>query len=97
MAKRIWSEDEIRSLIQTNETVLYRALLKLYRCQTSEEQDSGETVEHNGMGFNAFDASFLTSASEFLLSRGYLTDRQKVVVRKKLVKYNKQLTKLANV
>ena len=88
MAGRIWSEDEIRNLIQTNETVLYRALLKLYGCQTAEEKDSGETKDHNGAGFNSFDAKFLTSASEFLLNKGYLTDRQKAVVRKKLIKYD---------
>lgn len=96
MTKRVWTEEEIRNLIQTNDTVLYRALLKLYSCQTESEQEYGKTTHKNGVGFNSFDAEFLTSASEFLKHRNYLTDRQKASVRKKLVKYNKQLTKLAN-
>lgn len=94
--KRVWSSDEIKELIQTNDKVLYRALIKLYNCQTKGEQFSKETVEANGAGFNMIDSAFLTSVSEFLLKRGYLTDKQKVAVRKKIVKYTKQLTRLAN-
>lgn len=95
-AKRVWTEDEIKVLIQTNDEVLYNALKKLYACQTEDEKQTETTREHNGVGFNAYDAKFLTSVSEFLLKTGFLTSRQKMYVRKKLVKYNKQLTKLAN-
>ena len=94
--KRIWTTDEIKNLVQTNDVVLYGALKKLYACQTEDERNSKETKEHNGKGFNGTDAQFLSSVSEFLISKGFLTDKQKVIVRKKLVKYTKQLTKLAN-
>lgn len=94
--KRVWTEEEIKELVQTNDTVLYGALKKLYACQTADEQNSKETKEHNGVGFNGFDAEFLSSVAEFLLKRGFLTEKQKMYTRKKLVKYNKQLTKLAN-
>lgn len=93
---RIWTEAEIKSLIQTNDEVLYRALKKLYGEQTSSEQYSGETRERNGRGFNGVDSRFLSSVSEFLLKRGFLTTKQKVATRRMLVKYNKQLTRLAN-
>lgn len=95
-AKRVWTEEEIKTLVQTKDKVLYGALKKLYACQTADEQSSAETTHSNGVGFNALDAEFLTSCSQFLLKNGYLTDKQKAVVRKKLVKYNKQLTRLAN-
>lgn len=94
--KRVWTEEEIKELVQTNDTVLYGALKKLYACQTADEQSSKETKEHNGVGFNGFDAEFLSSVAEFLLKRGFLTEKQKMYTRRKLVKYNKQLTKLAN-
>lgn len=94
--KRVWTEEEIRDLVQTNDTVLYGALKKLYACQTEDERADQETKEHNGMGFNGVDAPFLSSVAEFLLKRGFLTDKQKMYTRKKLVKYNKQLTRLAN-
>jgi len=95
-AKRVWTEQEIKNLVQTNDTVLYNALKKLYACQTADEKRDGETKENNGVGFNGADASFLSSTAEFLKKTGFLTEKQKVIVRRKLVKYNKQLTRLAN-
>ena len=93
---RTWTESEIKELVQTNDKVLYGALKQLYACQTADEQAWATTHESNGVGFNAIDAEFLTSVSNFLIKNGFLTDKQKVIVRKKLVKYNKQLTRLAN-
>lgn len=93
---RVWTEEEIKVLVQTNDKVLYGALKRLYAEQTADEQEVGETHHHNGAGFNGADSRFLSSVSEFLLKNGFLTEKQKFVVRKKLVKYNKQLTRLAN-
>lgn len=94
--KRVWSEEEVKELIQTNDKVLYGALKKLYAEQTAEERKAGETRSRNNAGFNSVDAKFLTSVAEFLNKTGFLTEKQKVITRKKLVKYNKQLTRLAN-
>ena len=94
--KRVWTEEEIKNLVQTNDKVLYGALKKLYAKQTADEQRSKETKENNGVGFNGVDAGFLSSTAEFLLRTGFLTDKQKVIVRKKMVKYTRQLTRLAN-
>jgi len=93
---KVWAPEEIKSLIQTNDTVLYRALKRLYAEQTDDEQFREHTVERNGRGFNKVDADFLTSVSKFLNSRGFLTEKQKVATRRKLIKYNAQLTRLAN-
>lgn len=95
-AKRIWTEEEIKNLIQTNDKVLYGALKMLYNEQTADEQDSGETKHNNGVGFNGADSRIMSSFAEFLLKTGFLTGKQKAIARKKLVKYNKQLTRLAN-
>ena len=94
--KKVWSEDEIRNLLETNNTVLCGALKKLYNQQTADEQADGTTKEHNGVGFNGADSEFLTSAAKFLIKNNYLSDRQIMVVRKKMIKYTKQLTRLAN-
>lgn len=94
--KRIWTEDEIKNLIQTNDKVLYGALKKIYAEQTSDEQATGETNHQNGVGFNGVDAPILSSFAEFLNRTGFLTPKQKAIARKKLVKYNRQLTRLAN-
>lgn len=94
---RIWTEEEIKKLVQENDEVLYGALKKLYACQTADEQAIGDTHVINGMGFNGVDAPILSSMAEFLKKTGFLTPKQKIICRKKLVKYNKQLTKLANI
>ena len=94
--KRVWTEDEIRTLIQTNDKVLYGALKKIYAEQTADEQAAGETHNRNGVGFNGVDAPILSSFAEFLNRTGFLTTKQKALARKKLAKYNKQLTRLAN-
>lgn len=93
---RQWTEEEIKSLVQTNDKVLYGALRKLYAQQTADEQKAGETKHHNGVGFNGCDAKIMSSFAEFLERTGFLTPKQKAVARRKLVKYNKQLTRLAN-
>lgn len=94
--KKVWEEEELKDLVQTNDKVLYGALKRLYECQTADEQSIGETRVRNGMGFNGADSRILSSMAEFLKKTGFLTPKQKVVVRKKLIKYTKQLTKLAN-
>lgn len=93
---RTWTEAEISVLIQTNDIVLYRALIRLYNCQTADEKISQETRNKNGAGFNAYDAKFLTNVAEFYKARGFLTYGQKVATRRKLAKYTKQLTRIAN-
>lgn len=95
-ANKVWTEDEIKYLVQNDDRVLYRALKKLYGEQTADEQACGDTKVYNNAGFNGVDAPILSSMAEFLNKTGFLTPKQKVIVRKKLVKYNKQLTRLAN-
>ena len=91
-----WTEEEVMNLLDTNDKVLYGALKHLYACQTEDEKQSASTREHNGKGFNALDADFLTSICKQLLQKGSLSPKQKEVARKKLKKYRKQLTRLAN-
>lgn len=93
---RTWTEEEIKNLVQTNDKVLYGALKKLYSKQTEEEQIAEANRTVNGIGFNGIDAPILTSFAKFFLRTGFLTNKQKVIARKKLVKYTKQLTRLAN-
>lgn len=93
---KTWTKEEIKTLVATNDKVLYGALKQLYARQTADERELKETNCQNGLGFNGVDAPFLTNVAEFLLKTGFLTDKQKVITRRKLVKYTGQLTKIAN-
>ena len=79
---KIWTEEEIKVLIQENDKVLYGALRKLYAEQTAEEQADGNTKVRNGIGFNGVDAPILSSFCEFLNKTGFLTPKQKILARK---------------
>ena len=94
--RRVWTQDEIRELVQSNDKVLYGAMRKMYECQTADEQMTGTANHRNGIGFNGVDAGIMTSFCEFLNKTGFLTYKQKVIARKKLKKYTRQLTELAN-
>ena len=93
---RTWTAEEIKNLVATNDKVLYGALKQLYARQTEDEKAIQGTSCKNGMGFNGADAQYLSSVAEFLLQTGFLTYKQKIIVRKKLVKYTGQLVKIAN-
>ena len=93
---RVWTKEEIKTLVQTNDKVLYGAMLKLYACQTADEIASGTTNHRNGQGFNGVDAGIMSSFCEFYNRTGFLTSRQKAIARRKMVKYTGQLVILAN-
>jgi len=93
---KIWNIDEIRNLIDTNDTAVARAIVAIWKLQTPTEQGMGETVEHNGVGFNGVDANILSSFAEFYQARGFLSAKQTALGRKKIRKYAGQLTAIAN-
>lgn len=93
-----YTPEEVMYKIETNDLVLYGAIKYLYNEQTQDEKSSGSTREHNGRGFNAYDAEFMSSLAEWLLAdpNHKLSAKQKEVARKKLKRYKTQLTALAN-
>ncbi len=95
MAK-VWTIEEIKELILTNDKMVAHSVVVLYERQTASEQASHETSERNGEGFNGVDAGILSSFAEFYKARGYLSAKQTAIVRKKLVKYSRQLVTIAN-
>ena len=94
--ERIWTESEIRELLTTDDKFVCRALKKLYDRQTEGERLSKETHVTNGEGFNKIDADVLTNICEWGLSHGRLTGKQLMLVRRRIMKYSKQLARIAN-
>lgn len=81
----------VQEKIRTDRKWAERALKALYRCQTVEEQNTEETIERNGVGFNANDAPFLSSLAQSLEHYPHLTERQLKAAQKLLPKYARQL------
>ena len=93
---RVWTVEEIKTLILTNDKMVAHSVVVLYERQTASEQAAQETHERNGVGFNGVDAAILSSFAEFYKSRGYLSVKQTAIARKKLGKYARQLVSIAN-
>ncbi|MEC2463844.1 hypothetical protein P9X10_02855 [Bacillus cereus] len=93
---RVWTEEEIKRLLQSNPKAVYNGIVAIYKLQTDEEKRSKETTEVNGVGFNANDSVIMTSFAEQILNGKYLSKRQFDVASKRILKYTKQLTSIAN-
>ena len=93
---RVWTKDEIKDKLKSDDRWLIRALLAIYDKQTEDEQANHMTAHYNSVGFNGLDAEFLSNAAEKYKQRGFLTPKHLQWVRKKMLKYSGQLAKIAN-
>lgn len=93
---KTWTIEEIKSLLKNSNAFVIRSLLKLYSYQTDAEQNDDETTEHNGMGFNSYDAKALSGMTKILMKNLIISKSQVSYARTKLMKYSKQLTRIAN-
>lgn len=90
-----WNERSIKELLDRDDKAVMRAIVRIYRNQTADEQSGAHTKHHNGIGFNSVDAPLLSSFAGQLL-RGYgLTDRQMEKARPKIKRYWRQLLEIA--
>ena len=92
---KFWSVDEIKINLQKNTKWLYKGILAIYNNQTDDEQISRVTNHTNNIGFNKFDADFLSGMAKLILDNRYLTVKQLETSRNKMIKYANQLLKIA--
>lgn len=90
----MYSKDDLWLLIQQSDRAVKRAMILLYRDQTSEEQEVENTITRNGRGFNSWDASFGSDMAKLILGRSVLSPRQLIACRKLLKKYCGQLSRV---
>lgn len=89
----------MKFLLATKRPFVDAALTTLYAHQTADEQDSKQTSDHNGEGFNGTDAEFLSSLAEQVEKRrnwqagARLSVKQYEWAHKKMQKYAAQLVR----
>lgn len=86
----------IQDALAKSDVFVERAILALYDRQTAEEQVLAVTENDNGVGFTGADAEILTSFAEWIKKSWKtegkrLSDKQRIIARKKLPKYWAQL------
>lgn len=94
--KKVWTEKEVLELLQKNPNMVLKSLIKIYEYQTAEEKANDTTLEPNGVGFNAFDAQILGSIARQLIRTNWISKSQYELVKKRIIKYKKQITKIIN-
>lgn len=92
--KNEWKQ-YIQNLLRTNDEALLRSVVVIFESQTLEEVYSYKSLENNGVGFNKFDAEFLTGIAHKIKLRKRITDEEMHILRTKMPKYWKQLMNIS--
>lgn len=91
-----WNQESIHALLDAKPRAVERAIVQIYRRQTSDERSTKHTRHTNGVGFSKWDAEILTSFAEQLLRGRTLSPKQLAIGRNKMKRYWRQLAEIAN-
>ena len=91
-----YTPEYIKEMLNTNDKWLCRGIIAIYNKQTADEKEAETTKHSNGVGFSGCDAEILSSFAKQLLAGRSLSNKQREISRKKIVKYAKQLATIAN-
>lgn len=89
---KTWDKGAIHALLDESDAAVARALMTIYSRQTADEQSSETTKHHNGVGFTARDAAWLSDIAKKWQRYGrWASERQCNAVRRAIKKYWRQL------
>ena len=83
--------EQLRHRLASNDRWALRALMRIYQNQTADEQCREATIERNGIGFTGPDAEILTSFARQYQRRGRLTEKQMIILRRRIPAYARQI------
>lgn len=93
---KVQIKEFVKGKLSTDPVWAKHALLKIYEFQTQEEQRSKDTRFNNGVGFNGVDGRILSSLASQLQKKRTLSDKQMVIVFKKMPRYWMQVVKISD-
>lgn len=91
-----WTREKIVELLTKNDRAVERAILALWRRQTTDEQREQATKHHNEVGFSGAHARVGTYYASWLLSGKRLTGQHLEKARRLTLRYTRQLADEAN-
>jgi len=94
--RKVWSRDEIKAQILADDRWVERAIVAIYKRQTSHEQAVATTIIHNGVGFAHCHARLGSYYARWIISGKKLTGTHVERGRKIALRYVGQLAKIAN-
>jgi len=96
MTKKLWTREEIETMIQNQDAAVERAMVAIWERQTADEQETQGTRHHNGRGFAAWSARSGTYYANWVRSGRHLTGKHLAKARKIALHHAGQLTDFAN-
>jgi type VI protein secretion system component Hcp len=96
MTQRVWTKEEIISLLKRNNEAVERGIVAIYMGQTLDEQKDSQTRYRNNVGFNKIHDKTGTYLAKYILSGRKLSGKYIDKGREIAIFYAKQLTVIAN-
>ena len=96
MTKKIWTRDEIETMVRNQDAAVERAMVAIWERQTADEQETQTTNHHNGRGFCGWAARTGTYYANWVRSGRHLTGKHLAKARKIALHHAGQLTDFAN-
>ena len=84
----------IKVKIVNNDEWLFRGIVAIFNKQTATEKNALHTIENNKVGFSGCDGEIMSSFAQQIIKKNRLSDKQKLVAKKCMVKYSGQLLKI---
>ena len=96
MTKKIWTREDIVSLLNTSDRAVERGVVAIWQRQTADEQSTDTTRHSNGIGFSGWSASSGSYYAKWVESGRRLTGKHLDKARKIVLHHAAQLTRIAN-
>jgi len=105
METKIWTRDEIDSMLDKSQKAVEKAVVAIYNLQTADEKTVRETKHKNNIGFASCHANFLTWAAEVIIAETakgkalgtvFYSPSKVAKMRKFIKNYSGQLVRIAN-
>ena len=91
-----WTREAIEELLVNNEKAVLRAVVAIYNKQVELEKICEVTLLKNWKGYNHPDAKLMTIFAKDIIAGKKLSARQFAEAKSRIMKYAKQLAKIAN-
>ena|SRR5579875_1441139 len=91
-----WTEQQIVTLLDTNDRAVERAIVAIYERQTADEQATEHTRHDNSVGFRQNHAKRMSYYARLIKSGRHLYPRQLELSRTWMKMYRRQLADIAN-
>lgn len=92
----MYDTEQIKDLLLRSDRAVLRGVTAIYDRQMPDEKNHESTLYSNNVGFNAYDSRTLSRYARRIKNGQRMNDSDMSLLRSRIVKYSKQLTKIAN-